>query len=215
MRYYLLVILILLTIVYSTALSWLPSTPEATTHLDYAVLRDAHDVWGDIGEYEIMTAGGASYPPYKYRVLAPALVAWLGVSWVTFNTVCAVAAGTLFTAYLRRDFSPSSALLGGVLATVTFGMTQTLLFALIEPASYLAFAALLWAARSRKAALFIPIAILAVMVKEVFAFLACGVWCIEAFSIYREAWRNRARAAAGVHGDPTGAWRVSDGSEPR
>lgn len=203
MRYYLFATALMLSLWFSTAGHWLATpAPEQTTLLSLDALRQAHSAYGDADEYLLMAQGHPSYAPYRYRLLTPALVRATALppvlGYVVVNLLCFVLTGVGFTAYLRRDFTPALALLGGVLAVTTFGMTNTVLFPLLEPASYVAFVALLWTARSRRIALFVCVAVLATLTKEIFAFLAAGLWAIETLS---EARRSRARANFNLHGD--------------
>lgn len=132
----------------------------------------------DQAEYLLMAERAASpITPYRQRFLVPAIVGALsrasGMSaartFAYVNVGCVLAAAFVFEAFLRRAYGFDRVLrfVGGLLFVTMVGVTRTLAFAMLEPASLLAMAAIAWAVVADRRAVFLVLACVGVATKEV------------------------------------------------
>lgn len=179
---------VLLSVLWGTALYQLNTSPESPFAYDPMTAWQQSSIRGD-SEYYLaqVTDFGDSIAPYRYRIIPTLLVrGWMATfggapewAYVNVNTLCALAAGMLFAAYLRKLWraSESAALLGAVLLITTVSLQGTLLIPSVEPASYVVGVLLVWTMHARYTLAFVGVSIAAVLTKEVFI-AAAPAWVL-------------------------------------
>lgn len=204
--YWLVVTLVLLTLIYSTSLSFF-FAPEQTISTHFFNSERSHSLkehypelgeystfpsfdqnpgevwkfsnfWGDIGYYLVQSKNVTkSIAPYKYRVL-PTFIAFnihrltklkLPFSYLLMNILLVYLIGIIFTYFCKRSFQFTNllSLFGGVLAITTVGLTRTLPFPMLEPATYFFFLLTIVALKTKNDYLYVFSAICGVLSKEV------------------------------------------------
>jgi hypothetical protein len=129
-------------------------------------------------EYLIQTESPAdARPPFAYRFLPTTIVR--AVSQLTgmgttrafqvVNVTCVLVAALVFMSFLRRHFAFDEllALLGGILLVTMVAVTRTVSYLMLEPASVLAMAVVVWMVAERRIAGYCIAVAAAVATKEV------------------------------------------------
>lgn len=212
LRQFFIALIIFVSLLYGTTLHYLP-IGERDIQLDLGTLWQQSNVWGDAEMYLNQVEDfNLSMAPYRYRVLPTlavrAIDSMMGVhpiiGYVIFNSLCFLAVGVGFVAYLMRwhGFSYPMSLVGGILAVTTVSMQSMVLLPMAEPASYVAALIVFWSLQTRSRILFAGAASAAVLTKEVFI-VAIPIWLVlELYSAAgpgsmlrgraHDLWRSRA-----------------------
>jgi hypothetical protein len=140
--------------------------------------------WVDSIYYENLATGKPTLPPFRHRVLVPALAGVLskltGIridkSFVALNVLFSVAASLLLTWFCIREFGLSKelSLVGGIIF-IALPANDTIALSLIDPAVHFFSIALFIAAVRGKFVVFLLLSIAAIFTKEVFLF-ASVLW---------------------------------------
>lgn len=169
--------LISVSVFFCVVLSWVAGI-HRTLLVTPAQLASLSYTTGDQQRYLEYARTGQTIAPYKYRVIALApvrLLVALGMNpylaFLFWNAISAIGASLLFAHLLGRFYEATllEQIAGMVALLTSIGVVRTALFPMLDCAALLASVAVLYVIHDGRLRYFIPIALLAVGTKEVFA----------------------------------------------